>query len=99
MIYGLADLPKPGIMIGEYEYFTVQQLANALQVPDYHFLKLVRAGEFHGRKVGKVYLISATEFCRWVESGNFQYKHRVRAKRETYGSKGREETAADDGAA
>jgi hypothetical protein len=74
---GVDQLPAPGVKIGEYEYFTAHQIAAAVGVPAYHIIARAREGAFPGRKIGKVYLIPAHDFYRWVRDGRFEFNPRA----------------------
>ena len=82
------DLPPASLKIGEHDYYTTGQIAAAISevagvpIPEYHLLEPVRRGELHGQKIGKAYVVSAEEFRRWVESGNFRYTRRRRGSRD-----------------
>jgi hypothetical protein len=58
-------------------------LGLALGVPAYQVIDAVRdpASGLCGRKVGKVWIVAAEEFRRWVASGRFDYTPRARRVR------------------
>jgi excisionase family DNA binding protein len=69
-------LPAATIRVGEFEYFTIDQIAAAIPVSPRYLKGLVRAGKLNGRKIGKAYLISAAQFHEYVLAGRFEYKSR-----------------------
>lgn len=77
------ELPAPGVSIGGFEYFTVQQICAAIGCADYVLKNIVRDPNsgLGGQKFGTVWLISAQQFHEFVKGGKFQFHERARAAR------------------
>jgi len=79
---GFELIPSAAIQIGNYRYYTVAQICQAIPCPEYILMEKVRDPEepLHGQKIGLAYLIDEKEFNEWVKSGKFTYTKRTRAK-------------------
>jgi hypothetical protein len=65
-----------GTRMGDDEYFTMAQIAEAFGIPESYIRKQVRLKRFSGAKLGKATVISAREFSEFVHQGHLEYKAR-----------------------
>jgi len=81
----LLSTVTPVLIIEGVDYYTIDDLAFALKVPVRNFIAAIRRGEFGGRKIGTVYLVTGPTFRAWIESGRLVFKTRDYTNRKKKG--------------